>query len=89
VRCFRHERSQEPRRHHHQLNDDDLGTISDDDALVLYKGLSPHAGASEIDAALARLRAHIWQDGWLPSRRLQRCCIRQASTRMTSFSLCP
>jgi hypothetical protein len=40
-----------------QVSDDDLATISREDALILYEGLLPHGGEPEVDAALARLSA--------------------------------
>ena len=45
-----------------QVSDDDLATISCEDALILREGLLPHGGEPEIEAALARLAAYIWKD---------------------------
>jgi hypothetical protein len=45
-----------------QISDDDLAAISCDDALILYEGLLPHGGEPEVDAALARLAAYLWED---------------------------
>jgi hypothetical protein len=43
-----------------RLSDDLLATISADDALILYEGLSEQAGQPDVDAALARLADYIW-----------------------------
>jgi len=55
-----------------RLSDEQLASLSHDDAFALAEGLLIEPGYPDVDAALCRLATQIWGGHWSASPPLQR-----------------